>query len=432
MSTIGLSQAEQSNAENKEGNAYVTDESVAEFIAYLMETNVNMVKKVLTSQTMETQRGMRRGSVYKVPLNAVQAAAAQDALAKAIYNNLFEWITTAYNVIGVLDIYGFEIFDNNSFEQLCINYVNERLQQIFIELTLKKEQEEYAVEKFTWTPIKFFNNKIVWYLINEKRPHGIFAAMNDATATAHADSSAEDNSFSQRMGMLASNPHFEARGNKFLVKHYAGVVMYKAQGMTDKNKDALGKDLLELIQYSSNAFITGQLFTNWVDPNSKKRPPSQGDKIKVSANALVEKLMRSQPSYIRTIKPNQSKSPLEYDTVAILHQIKYLGLQENVCIRRAGFAYRNTFEQVVQRFYLLSPATFNNKNTGNEFLKESPAWWVMYLKSHNFRELLATDLKRLRVALRTQTPFWTQEFIGFGGYLALLKRLKELLEIEWR
>ncbi|CAH7682515.1 P-loop containing nucleoside triphosphate hydrolase protein [Phakopsora pachyrhizi] len=202
--------------------------------------------------------------------------------------------------------------------------------------------------------------------------------------------------------------------------------------MTDKNKDALGKDLLELIQYSSNAFITGQLFTNWVDPNSKKRPPDQGDKIKVSANALVEKLMRSQPLYIRTIKPNQSKSPLEYDTAAILHQIKYLGLQENVCIRRAGFAYRNTFEQVVQRFYLLSPATFNNKNTGNEFLKESPAWWVMYLKSHNFRELLATNLKRLRVALRTQTPFWTQEFIGFGGYLALLKRLKELLEIEWR
>ncbi|KAI8450039.1 myosin tail-domain-containing protein [Phakopsora pachyrhizi] len=99
--------------------------------------------------------------------------------------------------------------------------------------------------------------------------------------------------------------------------------------MTDKNKDALGKDLLELIQSSSNAFITGQLFTNRVDPNSKKRPPSQGDKIKVSANALVEKLMRSQPSYIRTIKLNQSKSPLEYDTATILHQIKYLGQQEN-------------------------------------------------------------------------------------------------------
>lgn len=384
MSTIGLSASEQSNilrmlaavlwlgnaqyAENEEGNAYVTDESVAEFIAYLLEVDVGMVKKVLTTRTMETQRGMRRGSVYEVPLNPVQAAAARDALAKAIYNNLFEWIVArvnismksraqASNVLGVLDIYGFEIFDNNSFEQLCINYVNERLQQIFIELTLKKEQEEYASEQIKWTPIKFFNNKIVCDLIDEKRPPGVFAAMNDATATAHADSSAADNSFAQRMGMLAANPHFEPRGNKFLIKHYAGDVLYDIQGMTDRNKDALGKDLLELLQSSANTFITGQLFTERVDPNSKKRPPSQGDKIKASANALVEKLMRSQPSYIRTIKPNQSKSPSEYDSPSILHQIKYLGLQENVRIRRAGFAYRNTFEQVVQRFYLLSPAT---------------------------------------------------------------------------
>ncbi|PLW07032.1 hypothetical protein PCANC_25805 [Puccinia coronata f. sp. avenae] len=384
MQTIGLSSDEQSNilrmlatvlwlgnvqyAENEEGNAYVVDESVVEFVAYLLEVDVNLVKKALTSRTMETQRGMKRGSVYEVPLNTVQAAAARDALAKAVYNNLFEWIvarvnismksrTVASYVIGVLDIYGFEIFEHNSFEQLCINYVNERLQQIFIELTLKKEQEEYAAEQITWTPIKFFNNKIVCDLIDEKRPPGIFAAMNDATATAHADSSAADNSFSQRTSMLASNPHFEARGNKFLIKHYAGDVLYDIQGMTDKNKDALGKDLLELVQSSSNLFITGQLFTERIDANSKKRPPSQGDKIKMSANALVEKLMRSQPSYIRTIKPNQSKSPTEYDSPAILHQIKYLGLQENIRIRRAGFAYRNTFEQVVQRFYLLSPAT---------------------------------------------------------------------------
>ncbi|KAH9473668.1 hypothetical protein MJO28_000495 [Puccinia striiformis f. sp. tritici] len=384
MQTIGLSADEQSNilrmlatvlwlgnvqyAENDEGNAYVVDESVVEFVGYLLEVDVNLVKKALTSRTMETQRGLKRGSVYEVPLNMVQAAAARDALAKAVYNNLFEWIvarvnismksrTSASYVLGVLDIYGFEIFEHNSFEQLCINYVNERLQQIFIELTLKKEQEEYAAEQITWAPIKFFNNKIVCDLIDEKRPPGIFAAMNDATATAHADSSAADNSFSQRTSMLASNPHFEARGNKFLIKHYAGDVLYDIQGMTDKNKDALGKDLLELVQSSSNSFITGQMFTERIDANSKKRPPSQGDKIKLSANALVEKLMRSQPSYIRTIKPNQSKSPTEYDSPAILHQIKYLGLQENIRIRRAGFAYRNTFEQVVQRFYLLSPAT---------------------------------------------------------------------------
>ena len=126
--------------------------------------------------------------------------------------------------------------------------------------------------------------------------------------------------------------------------------------MTDKNKDVLNKDLLDLVVGSANPFLQG-LFPDRPDPNSNKRPTTQGDKIKSSANALVDKLMRSQPSYIRTIKPNQNKSPSEYDTKAILHQIKYLGLQENIRVRRAGFAYRNTFEKMVERFYLLSPAT---------------------------------------------------------------------------
>ncbi len=145
--------------------------------------------------------------------------------------------------------------------------------------------------------------------------------------------------------------------------------------MTDKNKDALVKDLLDLVSLSGNAFLQ-TLFPERPDPNSKKRPPTAGDRIKVSetsfvdsidptishsiqasAGALVDNLMRAQPSYIRTIKPNQNRSATEYDTKAVLHQIKYLGLQENIRVRRAGFAYRNTFEKVVERFYLLSPNT---------------------------------------------------------------------------
>ncbi|PKI83271.1 Myo1p [Malassezia vespertilionis] len=383
MHTIGLTEAEQtcilrmlaailwlgnvSFAENAHGDAEVANPDVPSFLAYLLEVDAAAISRALTERIMETQRGGRRGSVYQVPLNTVQAAAVRDALSKAIYNNLFEWIVSrinvslnarvaSNNVIGVLDIYGFEIFENNSFEQLCINYVNEKLQQIFIELTLKKEQEEYAQEQIQWTPIDYFNNKIVCDLIEEKRPPGIFSTLNDAVATAHADSSAADSSFMQRSSMLSSNPHFEARGNKFLIRHYAGDVMYNVQGMTDKNKDALLKDILNLVDSSSNQFLKG-LFPDRPDPESKKRPPSAGDRIKQSANLLVENLMRAQPSYIRTIKPNQNKSPSEYDTQAILHQIKYLGLQENIRVRRAGFAYRNTFEKIVQRFYLLSPAT---------------------------------------------------------------------------
>ncbi|RJE26934.1 hypothetical protein PHISCL_00741 [Aspergillus sclerotialis] len=353
--------------EDDSGNAAVSDQSVINFVAYLMEVDPAQVNKALTIRLMETARGGRRGSVYEVPLNPTQALAVRDALSKAIYFNLFDWIVarvnqsltargSVANSIGILDIYGFEIFDKNSFEQLCINYVNEKLQQIFIQLTLRAEQDEYAREQIKWTPINYFDNKVVCSLIEDKRPPGVFAALNDACATAHADSSAADQTFVGRLNFLGQNPNFESRQGQFIVKHYAGDVGYAVDGMTDKNKDQLLKDLLNLAGSSQNAFVH-TLFPHQVNQDDKRRPPTASDKIKQSANDLVATLMKAQPSYIRTIKPNDNKAPKEYNHGNVLHQIKYLGLQENVRIRRAGFAYRQTFDKFVERFYLLSPKT---------------------------------------------------------------------------
>lgn len=382
MKVIGMTKPEQDNvfrmlaailwignitfAENDQGGVDIKDQSVVDFVAYLLEVDAAHVNKALTIRIVETARGGgRRGSIYESPLNLVQSSATQDALAKAIYFNLFDWIVARTNVslaargkvkntIGILDIYGFEIFEKNSFEQLCINYVNEKLQQIFIQLTLKAEQEEYAREQIKWTPIKYFDNKVVCQLIEEKKPPGVFAALNDACATAHADSGAADQTFVGRLNFLSSNPNFEARQGQFIIKHYAGDVSYAVQGMTDKNKDQLLKDLLNLIGESANPFVH-EIFPNQVNQDDKRRPPTAGDKIKASANELVDTLMKAQPSYIRTIKPNDNKSPKEYNDGNVLHQIKYLGLQENVRIRRAGFAYRQTFDKFVERFALLSP-----------------------------------------------------------------------------
>jgi myosin-1 len=383
MKIIGMSQAEQDNlfrmlsailwignitfAEDDQGNAKITDQSVVDFVAYLLEVQAAHVNKALTERVLETSRGGRRGSVYDVPLNPAQASSVRDALAKGIYFNMFDWIVGRVNQslkargsmaysIGILDIYGFEIFEKNSFEQLCINYVNEKLQQIFIQLTLKAEQEEYAREQIQWTPIKYFDNKVVCELIEERRPAGVFAVLNDACATAHADPAAADQTFVQRLNTLANNQYFQPRQGQFIIKHYAGDVAYAVEGMTDKNKDQLLKDLLNLVEQSSNTFLH-TLFPAPVDQDNKRRPPTAGDKIKQSANDLVSTLMKASPSYIRTIKPNENKSPSEYNTANVLHQIKYLGLQENVRIRRAGFAYRQTFEKFVERFYLLSPKT---------------------------------------------------------------------------
>ncbi|ROW14700.1 hypothetical protein VPNG_03747 [Cytospora leucostoma] len=378
MKIIGLSQAEQDDIfrmlaailwtgnlvfrEDEDGYAAVSDQSVVDFLAYLLEVDPQSLIKAITIRILTP----RNGEVIESPANIAQATATRDALAKAIYNNLFDWIVervnqslkarqTTTNSIGILDIYGFEIFEKNSFEQLCINYVNEKLQQIFIQLTLKAEQEEYAKEQIKWTPISYFDNKIVCDLIESTRPPGIFSAMKDATRTAHADPAACDRTFMQAISGM-SNPQLTPRQGSFIIRHYAGDVAYTVDGITDKCKDALLKGVQNLFQISQNKFVH-TLFPHQVDTDNRKQPPSAGDRIRSSANALVETLMKCQPSYIRTIKPNENKSPTEYNVPNVLHQIKYLGLQENVRIRRAGFAYRQSFEKFVDRFFLLSPAT---------------------------------------------------------------------------
>uniref|UniRef100_L2FQV9 Myosin-1 n=1 Tax=Colletotrichum fructicola (strain Nara gc5) TaxID=1213859 RepID=L2FQV9_COLFN len=378
MKIIGLSQAEQDEIhrmlaailwagniqfhEGQDGYAAVSDQSVVDFLAYLLEVTPDQLIKAITIRILTP----RNGEVIESPTNVSQAVATRDALSKAIYNNLFDWIVervnkslkakeATINNIGILDIYGFEIFEKNSFEQLCINYVNEKLQQIFIQLTLKAEQDEYAREQIQWTPIKYFDNKIVCDLIEAVRPPGILSAMKDATKTAHADPAASDRTFMQSINGM-SNPHLTPRQGSFIIKHYAGDVAYTVDGITDKNKDLLLKGLLNLFGTSGNKFVH-TLFPHQVDQDNRKQPPSAGDRIRASANALVETLMKCQPSYIRTIKPNENKSYSEYNVPNVLHQIKYLGLQENVRIRRAGFAYRQTFEKFVDRFFLLSPAT---------------------------------------------------------------------------
>jgi myosin-1 len=378
MKIIGLSEAEQDEifrmlaavlwtgniqfVEDKDGYAAVSDQSVVDFLAYLLQVSPEHVIQAITIRILTP----RNGEVIESPANPSQAMATRDALAKAVYNNLFDWIVERVNIslkargatansIGILDIYGFEIFEKNSFEQLCINYVNEKLQQIFIQLTLKTEQEEYAREQIKWTPIEYFDNKIVCDLIESTRPPGIFSALKDATKTAHADPAACDRTFMQTINGM-SNRHLTPRQGNFIIKHYAGDVSYIVDGITDKNKDQLLKGLLNLFGQSSNNFVHA-LFPHEVDQDNRKAPPSAGDKIKASANDLVATLMKAQPSYIRTIKPNENKSPSEYNVPNVMHQIKYLGLQENVRIRRAGFAYRQTFDKFVERFYLLSPQT---------------------------------------------------------------------------
>jgi len=240
--------------------AQVENQDFLSYPAYLLGVNEADLQNKLTSRKMDSKWGGKSESI-DVTLNVEQASYSRDALAKALHSRLFDFLVQSVNIairkdynelnIGVLDIYGFEIFQKNGFEQFCINFVNEKLQQIFIELTLKAEQEEYVQEGIAWKPIEYFNNKVVCDLIESKSPVGIMCVLDDTCATMHAVSDGADLKFLSKMaGAIGSHNHCDAQGETFVVHHYAGKVTYSVDGFCEKNRDVLNKDLVELMQQS--------------------------------------------------------------------------------------------------------------------------------------------------------------------------------------
>lgn len=388
MNVIGISEANQNNIfrllagilhignmtfhEEGKGNAEISVPQVLELAASMLDVEAFTLQSAILFRVINTGQAGGRMSTYNVPQNVEQATYARDAVGSSVYSRMFDWIIVQINIalsknqapfktiIGVLDIFGFEIFDHNGFEQFCINYVNEKLQQFFIELTLKAEQEEYTAEGIKWEPIKYFNNQIVCELMDGKRPPGIFSVLDDVCFTIHATSKGTDVKFLGKAGgAFSSHLHFRPFDTAFSIKHYAGDVTYDVEGFCDKNKDTLFNDLIETMQCSTNDFLVKLFPENTKDTSSRKRPTTAGFKIKTSAQKLMQTLAQCTPHYIRCIKPNETKRPLDWDHPRVKHQVQYLGLLENVRVRRAGFAYRAEFARFLKRYQKLSKKTWS-------------------------------------------------------------------------
>ncbi|XP_072837845.2 unconventional myosin-Ie [Pogona vitticeps] len=358
------------NISFKEAGNYaaVESEEFLAFPAFLLGINQGRLKEKLTSRQMDSKWGGKSESI-NVTLNVEQACYTRDALAKALHARVFDFLVDSINKamekdneeynIGVLDIYGFEIFQKNGFEQFCINFVNEKLQQIFIELTLKAEQEEYVQEGIRWTPIDYFNNKIVCDLIENKvNPPGIMSILDDVCATMHAVGEGADQTLLQKLQMqIGTHEHFNSWNQGFIIHHYAGKVSYDMDGFCERNRDVLFMDLIELMQSSDRPFIKA-LFPESLQPDKKGRPTTAGSKIKKQANDLVGTLMKCTPHYIRCIKPNETKKPRDWEESRVKHQVEYLGLKENIRVRRAGYAYRRVFRKFLERYAILTKATW--------------------------------------------------------------------------
>ncbi|XP_029688237.1 unconventional myosin-Ib isoform X6 [Takifugu rubripes] len=316
-------------------------------------------------------------------LNVAQAYYARDALAKNLYSRLFSWLVTRINesikaqaktrhkVMGVLDIYGFEIFEDgdNSFEQFIINYCNEKLQQLFIELTLREEQEEYIREGIEWTNIEYFNNAIICDLI-ENHQNGILAMLDEECLRP---GTVTDETFLDKLNTIcAEHQHFESRLSKnskfltdhslphncFRIQHYAGKVLYRAEAFVDKNNDLLYRDLSQAMYKATHSLIRHLFPEGNPAKVNLKRPPTAGFQFKASVGTLMKNLQTKNPNYIRCIKPNDKKAPHIFTESLVCHQVHYLGLMENVRVRRAGYAFRQAYEPCLERYKMLCKPTW--------------------------------------------------------------------------
>uniref|UniRef100_A0A8C9VGC3 Myosin IB n=1 Tax=Scleropages formosus TaxID=113540 RepID=A0A8C9VGC3_SCLFO len=355
------------------GSFYWTD---LKEICELLGIEQIVLERAFSSRTLEAKQ-----EKVSTTLNVAQAYYARDALAKNLYSRLFSWLVTRINesikvhwlfskkVMGVLDIYGFEIFENNSFEQFIINYCNEKLQQIFIDLTLHEEQEEYIREGIEWKNIEYFNNAVICDLI-ENNNKGILAMLDDECLRP---GTVTDETFLDKLNTVcAGHHHFESRHctnsqfltdhtlphNCFRIQHYAGKVLYCVEGFVDKNNDLLYRDLSQAMYKARHPLI--KLLFPEGDPSKMnlKRPPTAGFQFRASVGTLMKNLQTKNPNYIRCIKPNDKKAARIFTETLVRHQVRYLGLMENVRVRRAGYAFRQLYKPCLERYKMLCQQTW--------------------------------------------------------------------------
>ncbi|XP_022240517.1 unconventional myosin-Ib-like isoform X3 [Limulus polyphemus] len=345
-------------------------------ICELLKADFRAIQAALTLRTLEA-----RHDVVVTDLSASEATYARDALCKALYSRLFTWLVNRINEnirakrigkrksLGVLDIYGFEVFEHNSFEQFIINYCNEKLQQIFIELTLKQEQEEYIREGIQWVHVDYFNNAVICDLI-EKNNHGILSLLDEECLRPGPVS---DETFLFKLTKACQdNPYFESRGCKnflsdntlsyqsFRLRHYAGAVTYSVTGFLEKNNDLLYRDLSQAMYNCEHPLLKTLFPEGNPRRTTLKRPTTTGIQFKISIGALMKNLEAKQPNYIRCIKPNELKQPMIFEMALVNHQVQYLGLLENVRVKRAGYAFRQDYNIFLQRYKMCSLQTWPN------------------------------------------------------------------------
>uniref|UniRef100_G3UMU7 Unconventional myosin-Va n=1 Tax=Loxodonta africana TaxID=9785 RepID=G3UMU7_LOXAF len=327
---------------------------------------------------------------YIKPISKLQATNARDALAKHIYAKLFNWIVDHVNrvlhsavkqhsFIGVLDIYGFETFEINSFEQFCINYANEKLQQQFNMHVFKLEQEEYMKEQIPWTLIDFYDNQPCINLIESKL--GILDLLDEECKMPKGtDDTWAQKLYNTHLNKCALFEKPRLSNKAFIIQHFADKVEYQCEGFLEKNKDTVFEEQIKVLKSSkfkmipelfqddekaispTSATSSGRILLTRVPTKPTKGRPGQaakehrktvGHQFRNSLHLLMETLNATTPHYVRCIKPNDFKFPFTFDEKRAVQQLRACGVLETIRISAAGFPSRWTYQEFFSRYRVL-------------------------------------------------------------------------------
>ncbi|XP_054870155.1 unconventional myosin-X [Amphiprion ocellaris] len=345
------------------GGAQVSSKSALNRTSELLGLNSEQLSEVLTHRSM-----ILRGEEISTPLTVEQAVDSRDSMAMALYSQCFNWIIRKLNnrirgredfkSVSILDIFGFENFEVNRFEQFNINYANEKLQEYFNKHIFSLEQLEYNKEGLVWVDINWMDNGECLDLIEKKL--GLLALMNEES---HFPKATDDTLLEKLHSQHSKNSFYvkpRVAVHYFGVRHYAGEVVYDVRGMLEKNRDTFRDDILNMLRESRLDFVY-DLFEHVLSRNkqdtlkmsTKHRRPTVSSQFKDSLHSLMATLSTSNPYFIRCIKPNTHKMPDQFDQTVVLNQLRYSGMLETVKIRCTGFPIRRPFQDFCSRYQVL-------------------------------------------------------------------------------
>ncbi|KFW80123.1 Unconventional myosin-X, partial [Manacus vitellinus] len=355
------------------GGAQITTKAVLNIASDLLGLDAFQLSEVLTQRSM-----ILRGEEISSPLTVEQAADSRDSLSMALYSQCFSWLINKINTkikgkenfksVGILDIFGFENFQVNRFEQFNINYANEKLQEYFNKHIFSLEQLEYNREGINWEAIDWMDNAECLDLIEKKL--GLLALVNEESRFPKGtDNTLLEKLHSQHM----SNPYYvkpRVTDHQFGIRHYAGEVLYDVRGFLEKNRDTFRDDILNMLKDSRLDFIydlfervCSRCNEETLKMGTQRRRPTVSSQFRDSLHSLMATLNTSNPFFIRCIKPNTEKAPNLFNPDVVLNQLRYSGMLETVKVRRAGFPIRRLFQDFLSRYKMLVKGTSLSDNS---------------------------------------------------------------------